>query len=411
MSALDLALARPPPPTHDEPLPSLPPLVLAPMVRLGTLPLRLLALQRGAALVYTEELTDHKLASARRVADARLGTTDWLGADGRKILQTCPAERGRLVVQLGTGEPRGAVAACANLFDVGDPMRDGIVAVDVNMGCPKRCALAGRTGSAIFSTEGDGGGAWAGNGGAGEGGTEKGTEGGAEGDEAGEENTPVVGETVGETVGGVEGGDPSPGKDARAVAVVQALRAFLPAEIAVTCKLRLHEEGVAATVDRCTRLIAAGVSAIAIHGRRATERERDPVRWAELGEVVRSLTPALNADRGVTGGAVGRGTVEGEGEGGGVEEARSGGRCHIIVNGDILDAGAARALLKQTGPGCAAIMVGRGALLSNNGLFGECDAGGDGGGAAAVGAGAADSTGMGAGAIAVGGVGGMCVTG
>ena len=148
MSALDLALARPPPPTLDEHLPSLPPLVLAPMVRLGTLPLRLLALQRGAALVYTEELTDHKLASARRVADARLGTTDWLGADGRKILQTCPAERGRLVVQLGTGEPRGAVAACANLFDVGDPMRDGIVAVDVNMGCPidKVCSFGGGAG-------------------------------------------------------------------------------------------------------------------------------------------------------------------------------------------------------------------------------------------------------------------------
>ena len=36
--------------------------LLAPMVRLGTLPLRLLSLERGAALVYTEEIIDAKLA-------------------------------------------------------------------------------------------------------------------------------------------------------------------------------------------------------------------------------------------------------------------------------------------------------------------------------------------------------------
>lgn len=42
-------------------------LVLAPMVRVGTLPMRLLALEYGADLVYTEELIDWKLLNSKRV--------------------------------------------------------------------------------------------------------------------------------------------------------------------------------------------------------------------------------------------------------------------------------------------------------------------------------------------------------
>lgn len=43
-------------------------IILAPMVRVGTLPMRLLALDYGADLVYTEELIDWKfLRSIRRV--------------------------------------------------------------------------------------------------------------------------------------------------------------------------------------------------------------------------------------------------------------------------------------------------------------------------------------------------------
>lgn len=42
-------------------------IILAPMVRVGTLPMRLLALDYGADLVYTEELIDWKfLRSVRR---------------------------------------------------------------------------------------------------------------------------------------------------------------------------------------------------------------------------------------------------------------------------------------------------------------------------------------------------------
>lgn len=42
--------------------------ILAPMVRIGTLPMRLLALRYGADIVYTEELIDWKfLRSKRRI--------------------------------------------------------------------------------------------------------------------------------------------------------------------------------------------------------------------------------------------------------------------------------------------------------------------------------------------------------
>ena len=157
---------------------------LAPMVRLGTLPLRLLALERGADLVYSEELVDSKLAGSTRSVDERLGTTDWLGVGGQRVLSTCAAERGRLVVQLGTADPGAALRAIRQLVDPADPGRDGIFGVDVNMGCPvsrwcpKECAAAGGSGQALFADE------------------------------------------------------------ARAEAVVRALRDYLPLQISLSCKVR-----------------------------------------------------------------------------------------------------------------------------------------------------------------------------
>lgn len=41
--------------------------ILAPMVRVGTLPMRILSLKYGADLVYTEELIDWKFLKSVRV--------------------------------------------------------------------------------------------------------------------------------------------------------------------------------------------------------------------------------------------------------------------------------------------------------------------------------------------------------
>ena len=218
--------------------------VLAPMVRLGTLPLRLLSLERGADLVYTEELVDAKLAASTRVFDERLGTTDWRGAGGQCVLRTCAAERGKLVVQLGTADPEGALAAAQQLFDPANPTRDGIVQLDVNMGCPtvrwspKECTAAGCSGAALFADR------------------------------------------------------------PRAEAVVAALRAFLPASVVLSCKIRLCEAGVEATLERCRGLVAAGASLIAVHARSAADRPRDPARWDDLAPVVAGVSSLIDAFRG-----------------------------------------------------------------------------------------------------------------
>lgn len=44
-------------------------LILAPMVRMGTLPLRLLSLHYGADIVYTEEIIDKKMLRTKRVVN------------------------------------------------------------------------------------------------------------------------------------------------------------------------------------------------------------------------------------------------------------------------------------------------------------------------------------------------------
>lgn len=46
--------------------------ILAPMVRIGTLPMRLLALDYGADIVYTEELIDRKLLRSIRRENGKM---------------------------------------------------------------------------------------------------------------------------------------------------------------------------------------------------------------------------------------------------------------------------------------------------------------------------------------------------
>ncbi|KAJ1618996.1 hypothetical protein T492DRAFT_1138159 [Pavlovales sp. CCMP2436] len=152
--------------------------VLAPMVRAGTLPLRLLALAYGADTVYSEELVDLKVMKLLRVENTALGTVDFVlpGPHPTVIFRTDPAkERGHLVFQLGSASPETAVAAAKVVMaDV-----DG---VDLNMGCPKKFSLQGGMGAALLKDSD------------------------------------------------------------RAAEIISALRRELPARIAVSCKVRLLED-------------------------------------------------------------------------------------------------------------------------------------------------------------------------
>lgn len=124
---------------------------MAPMVRVGTLPARLLALEYGADIVFCEEVIDHRILTCKRVENAKLGTVDFqLEDDGASpvIFRTCPAkERHALVFQMGTSDAERALAA-------GKMVEDLVAGVDVNMGCPKAYSIKGNMGAALLTQEG-----------------------------------------------------------------------------------------------------------------------------------------------------------------------------------------------------------------------------------------------------------------
>lgn len=117
---------------------------LAPMVRVGTLPMRLLALDYGADVVYCEELIDIKMAQCHRVENEVLQTVDFVAPDDRVMFRTCEREKDRVVFQMGTADPDRALIV-ARLVE------KDVAAVDVNMGCPKEYSTKGGMGAALLS--------------------------------------------------------------------------------------------------------------------------------------------------------------------------------------------------------------------------------------------------------------------
>ncbi|KAM8945588.1 tRNA-dihydrouridine(20) synthase [NAD(P)+]-like [Pelodytes ibericus] len=118
--------------------------MLAPMVRVGTLPMRLLALDYGADLVYCEELIDIKMLQCKRVVNEVLQTVDFVTPTERVVFQTCEKEKDRVVFQMGTADAERALA-------VAKLVEDDVAAIDVNMGCPKEYSTKGGMGAALLS--------------------------------------------------------------------------------------------------------------------------------------------------------------------------------------------------------------------------------------------------------------------
>ncbi|KZC05456.1 tRNA-dihydrouridine(20) synthase [NAD(P)+]-like [Dufourea novaeangliae] len=114
------------------------------MVRIGTLPMRLLALDYGADIVYTEELIDWKLLrSFRRVNDV-LGTVDYIDkTDGTVTFRTCLRERNKVVLQIGTCD-------AARALKVAKMVEQDVAGIDLNMGCPKLFSMLGKMGAALL---------------------------------------------------------------------------------------------------------------------------------------------------------------------------------------------------------------------------------------------------------------------
>ncbi|XP_006292362.2 tRNA-dihydrouridine(20) synthase [NAD(P)+]-like [Capsella rubella] len=120
-------------------------LVLAPMVRVGTLSFRMLAAEYGADITYGEEIIDHKFVKCERRINVAYGTTEFVekGMDN-VVFSTCEEERNRVVFQMGTSDAVRALKAA-------EIVCNDVATVDINMGCPKAFSIQGGMGAALLS--------------------------------------------------------------------------------------------------------------------------------------------------------------------------------------------------------------------------------------------------------------------
>jgi len=121
--------------------------MLAPMVRVGTLPFRLLSLENGADIAFVEEIIDKKIIKTDRVFNDEINAIEYVmsGVKGRRtvVFSTCSEDHPN-VFQLGTASSVYALQAATQV------VRD-VDAIDVNMGCPKHFSLSGGMGAALLT--------------------------------------------------------------------------------------------------------------------------------------------------------------------------------------------------------------------------------------------------------------------
>lgn len=120
-------------------------LVLAPMVRSGEIPTRIMALKYGADLVWGPEIVDKKLIKCvRKSSDEKI--VDFVEKDTNKVVFRTDRikEKGKLVFQLGTADPELAVEAARIIAKDVD-------AIDLNCGCPKPFSTHSGMGAALLS--------------------------------------------------------------------------------------------------------------------------------------------------------------------------------------------------------------------------------------------------------------------
>ncbi|EPS44595.1 hypothetical protein H072_1367 [Dactylellina haptotyla CBS 200.50] len=116
--------------------------VLAPMVRSGVLPMRLLSLKYGADLVWGPETIDKALIGCERIENPKTGCVDYMRTG--LIFRACPSrEKSRFIFQLGTASPDTAVQAAKIVAQ-------DVSGIDVNSGCPKPFSTHAGMGAALL---------------------------------------------------------------------------------------------------------------------------------------------------------------------------------------------------------------------------------------------------------------------
>lgn len=73
------------------------------------------------------------------------------------------------------------------------------------------------------------------------------------------------------------------------VDAVKRVKSVCKRDLSVSVKIRLHPKGLKRTVDLVRAVEAAGADFITVHGRTRFQRPRDPVDYAAIGEVVKSV--------------------------------------------------------------------------------------------------------------------------
>ncbi|RYP74244.1 hypothetical protein DL769_004065 [Monosporascus sp. CRB-8-3] len=132
--------------------------VLAPMVRSGELPSRLLALHYGADLVWGPETVDRSMIGTTRRYNPETKIIEWMRKPSQGAKQPPPdikdsiiyrihseKEAGKLIFQIGTSNPDLAVEA-AKLVAA------DVAGIDVNAGCPKPFSTHDGMGAALLRT-------------------------------------------------------------------------------------------------------------------------------------------------------------------------------------------------------------------------------------------------------------------
>ncbi|OCF31727.1 tRNA-dihydrouridine synthase 2 [Kwoniella heveanensis BCC8398] len=119
-------------------------LVLAPMVRTGSLPMRLLSLYYGAGLVWSPEVVDKAIIGSERVVDPKTGVITYHKGQG-PIFSCHPIEKPYLIFQIGSSNPELAVKAAQTV-------QQDVSGIDLNCGCPKPFSTHSGMGAALLST-------------------------------------------------------------------------------------------------------------------------------------------------------------------------------------------------------------------------------------------------------------------
>ena len=119
--------------------------ILAPMVRISSLPMRMLALDYGADVVFLPEIVDKKIISTKRIENKLLGTVDFIDNKNSLVFRTTSEEKTRLVFQVGSSDPELALIAAKHVAS-------DVAGIDLNCGCPKHFSVHAGMGAALLKT-------------------------------------------------------------------------------------------------------------------------------------------------------------------------------------------------------------------------------------------------------------------